>query len=205
MILGFETLKSIVISVSCRMIYKRFGPAERALWEHAVGTAVIAHLIAKRRGLRSRDEAFVCGLMHDVGRVVMNNGDPERVASSLALAKARGVEHVDAEREVFGFTHVDVGAILVNRWGLSKALEQAVFLHHEPELASSLAEGSEELVELVALANHLSHAYGLGAPRTAVDPEDHPSVAALGLDGDALAALQPELERAFRAEHQALA
>jgi HD-like signal output (HDOD) protein len=206
MILGFDLLKSIIISVSCRMIYKRFGIVEKTMWEHSVGTAVIAHMLAKTKGLKCKNEAFVSGLMHDVGQVVMNNGARDRFSDAVRWAKEHEAEIMEGEREVFGFTHIDVGSILVNRWGLSRALEHAVFLHHEPELASSLAGDAEELVLLTHLANRVCHALGIGE-LAVVRPdglEDDAVSEELGFAPGELLSMKEELIATFRAQSQAL-
>lgn len=206
-ILGFEALKGIVVSVSCRMIYKRFGQVERTLWEHSVGAAVAAHLLARAQSLRSRDEAFVAGLMHDVGKVVMNNGDRVRFTEAVRLSTEGGLESQEAEREVFGFSHLDVGALLVKRWGLPANLEQAVLLHHEPELAEILAPECEDLVYVVSLADRLCHSLGLGVLSAApiFDPTADPAALHLGFAPDQLESLAVEIRATYDAEHQALA
>jgi HD-like signal output (HDOD) protein len=207
MILGFDLLKSIIVGVSCRMVYKRFGIVEKTMWDHSVGTAVVAHVLAKAKGLKCRNEAFVSGLMHDVGQVVMNNGAREQFAEAVRWAKERDVDVLEGERAVFGFSHVDVGAVLVSRWGLSRGLEQAVLLHHEPELASSLAGDAEELVLLTALANRICHSLGIGELGT-LRPgglDDSPLAEELGFAPGELLSMKATLLETFRSQNQALA
>jgi len=176
MIMGFETLKSIILSVSTRALYKRFGSVERALWKHSVAAASACHRIAVDKEISGREEAFVAGLMHDIGRVVMNNSERDRFVQAQNLAKDLTLTDCEAEQQIFGFTHCDVGCLLVQRWGLSEHLEYAVFLHHEPELASALAPESEQLVYATTLSDqvcyHLGYARSFGSEESkTLDPE----------------------------------
>ncbi|MEM7675616.1 MAG: HDOD domain-containing protein [Myxococcota bacterium] len=203
MILGFTTLKTIVVSASCRSIYRRFGMVERALWTHSVATAMATHTIARKLDLKHRDEAFVAGLMHDVGKVVMNNGDRERYRSALKLSREENISSIEAEVKIFGFSHVDVGSILVQRWGLPPALEHAVFLHHDPDLAVSVAEEYLDLVYATHTADRVAHFLGLAPPySTATDTLSADEAAdALGLDEAHLTALADEIKLLYEKDH----
>ena len=156
-VLGFDALKGLVLVAACRGIYRYYGHRERSLWIHSVGTACAAQQIADAGGIEA-DEAFVAGLMHDIGRVVMNNSAPEKVEIVETLVDREDHELLVAERQVFGYTHSDVGGLLVSRWGLPQALEQAVSLHHDVELVERVAAGYKELVYITHLANGIAHA-----------------------------------------------
>ena len=199
MIMGFETLKSIILSVSARALYKRFGAVEKALWKHSVASACACNRIAVDKELPGREEAFVIGLMHDIGRVVMNNSERDRFAQSQNLAKDLDIPDIEAEQQVFGFTHCDVGSLLVQRWGLSEHLEKAVFLHHEPELASALAPESEAMVYATNLSDQICHLLGygqaFGAAQEGLDPE---VLAVLGYEEPEIPELLEAVREAFR-------
>lgn len=187
MVMGFDGLKNLVISAACRGIYKRYGDRERALWIHAIACATAAEEIAKAAGV-AQDEAFVAGLMHDVGRVVMNNGARDKLAEADTIAENEGIESPEAEQRLFGFTHTDVGGLLVGRWNLSDSLEHAVFYHHDIELVDSLAPQSKSLVDIVHLANRVCHAVGAGCPvEEDVELEYEESAQSLGIDAGTLA------------------
>jgi len=206
MLLGFEALKTIVITVSARGLYKRFGLVERNLWQHSVACALAAQHIADDRSSQGKEEAFVAGLMHDVGKVVMNNSERERYMRACQVASDRGCTDLQAEQEVFGFTHADVGSLLVKRWGLSEALEQAVFLHHEPELASSLAPEHEELVYVTHVADQICYHLSLGQ-KTAPPEDDTVDLEAfvrLGFEEEDLPPLCETIQERYRKAGDAL-
>lgn len=203
MLLGMGTLKSIVISASCRSIYKRFGQVERKLWQQSVAAGIAAHHIAQARKIPQVDEAFVAGLMHDVGKVIMNNGDRERFSESIRLMKEGTGCSVAFEQEVFGFSHTDVGSILVRRWELPEATEHAVFLHHDPELAEAVAEDAKELVWCIYLANRVSSLLVPGALEPADeewDPECDEFAISLGYEEGELTKQIEEIKETFASE-----
>ena len=198
MVLGFTTLKSIVISASCRSIYKRFGMFERSLWAHSVAAAMATHVIAKQLELNHREEAFVAGLMHDVGKVVMSNGARDKYKEVLQAQKNEDIPAIDAEQRVFGFSHVDVGVVLVQRWELPPALEHTVFLHHDPALAETVADDFKGIVYATHLANRLTHHLGLGAGGTPPESLEQDEVTEeLKLSTTDLAGLSDEIKELY--------
>lgn len=205
--LGIETMKNLIIAASHRAAYKRFGPVEKGMWRHSIACGIAAQTIAAHRNLACKEEAFVAGLMHDVGRVVMNNGDPEKVAKCLAAVEAQGADHVAVEHELFGFTHAEVGALLINRWNLSEALYDAVLLHHDPESAEVLAEANVELCRVTYVADRLVHRAGLGAkPRCdGIDAGDDASEIALGLAAEDLEKIEKRVRTRFDSEQRSIA
>ncbi len=207
MVLGFTTLKSIVISASCRSIYKRFGMLERNLWSHSVCCAMGSHLLAQQLDLKHRDEAFVAGLMHDVGKVVMNNGARDQYKEVMRISKEEGVSSIEAEQRIFGFTHADVGSVLVQRWELTPALEQAVFLHHDPELAESVAGEFMEIVYTTTISDRVCHHLGLCLPNSEPDTglEEDMVTSALGLDGASLATFAEEVKDMYERDNSSFA
>ncbi len=77
LLIGFETLKSLVIATSLKDLHRNFGVFEQRLWEHSLGVALCSSLLAMVTRLATSDEALVCGLIHDVGKTVINNAMPE--------------------------------------------------------------------------------------------------------------------------------
>lgn len=199
MVLGFDTLRSIIITVSTKALYKRFGVVEKQQWQHSVACAIACQTIAQERNLAGKDEAFVCGLMHDVGKVVMNTNMRDKFVEAQQMASDQLISDSEAEQAVFGFTHSDVGSLLVHRWGLSHHLEQAVFLHHEPELATTLAEESEPLVYVTHVADQICYRLGYGRQfgRDEGDTVDLDAFCSLGYASDDLAPLCEKVKTTY--------
>jgi HD-like signal output (HDOD) protein len=78
------------------------------------------------------ENAFMAGLLHDIGLLVLNTNFPDRYREVFRLIKEDGRQVLQAEREVFGATHADVGAYLLGIWGLHEVIVEAVAFHHEP-------------------------------------------------------------------------
>lgn len=137
MILGFYTLRSLVIASSTHRLYQQRDPTHflPVLWEHSLATAVAARLLGRRLRHPQMEEAFICGLLHDIGKLVMT----QKLTVEYALIrKAACKEHdwCSLEKDRLGFTHVDIGVALLEKWNFPRSLVEAVALHHtEPEPA----------------------------------------------------------------------
>lgn len=195
-ILGFEGLRTLVIAAAARGLYKDYGRLERVLWSHAVNTARVAQAIADKKLITYWDEAFVAGLMHDIGHVVMNNSRRARFAECLARTQREDRPLYEVEREDFGFTHTDVGALLVSRWELSPALEHAVFLHHDLELAEAVAGDACDLVYATYLANCIVHSLGLSpaVSKEAIEDAAEPALERFALSDRDLEAIKRKVK-----------
>ncbi|WP_257311931.1 HDOD domain-containing protein [Geothrix fuzhouensis] len=163
--LGVSALKSVVLASSARTLYLRgtVGPEERLLWEHALVTAVASRAFAERLGLPHTEEAFVGGLLHDLGKSVLGVKFPERYGPLLRAVDEQNGACLEREQEAFGFDHAMVGEALAGQWSLAPGLQAAVRWHHEP-LRAGLAH--RKLTAVVALANQLALEVraGLGDP-----------------------------------------
>ena len=199
MILGFVGLRSLVVAAATQALYKNYGALERSLWLHSVGAAHAAQAIAKKKNFPHGDEAFVAGLMHDIGHIVMNNSLRDRFADVLTRSKLDDRPLDEIEREHFGFTHADVGSLLVSRWGLSPSLEHAIFLHHDLELAETIAEDACDLVYATHMANLIVHSIGTApvVSQTPIDLWASPATEALGLNENDIEDIQQRVK-----EHQ---
>lgn len=129
-------------------------PAEREeFWIHSVSSAVAAKTAATQFRYRVSGIAFVAGLLHDSGKLVLSQRFPDRFRQAEQRAAEAGVPLHAAEQEVFGVDHALVGGTLASRWGLPEELVQAIAFHHTPARA---AEAHALLVDVVHLANWLA-------------------------------------------------
>lgn len=162
-------------------------------WRHVMGTAVAARLLAPRLG-QDPDEAFVAGLLHDIGQLVLAAHFPEQASDVVSLSRAADAPSVDAERGVLGLTHNEVGACLVRHWRLPEPVAEAVQHHHEPARAPDAR--SRALAALVQIADALAHALDLsGAEHDAVPPIDPDGWVRLALSDDDALALFEQVEQ----------
>jgi putative nucleotidyltransferase with HDIG domain len=165
MTLGFSTIKSVVIASSAKNLYHRgtVGLQERLIWEHALVSAIAARAFAKSLRFPRVEEAFIGGLMHDIGKSVLGVKFPERYGALLRTVYNEQGACLQLELDTFGFDHAMVGEALVSQWNLASSLQSAVRWHHDP-LHAPLDH--QELASIVALANHmaLEEKIGIGDP-----------------------------------------
>jgi putative nucleotidyltransferase with HDIG domain len=160
-ILGIRSLRTLLLRVS---VYDLFAHIHdhpefdvRGLWKHSVLTAQLTVAVAARTRVRSEittDELYVCGLLHDIGQFLMIEHVGDDFIQAWTTARERGVSSVSVEREVLGFSHTDLGAMLARRWSLPTHVIQAIRFHHDTRRAAP----AEPLVALVAIANIIARA-----------------------------------------------
>lgn len=159
MILGINTIKSLVLSAHIFSQMSAHVPEELhlpSLHSHSLGAAVCARrLMELERGGKNRaEEAFVAGLLHDVGRLAIAANVPLDYQEAMLVAERENVALHEAERAVLGASHAEVGAYLLGLWGLPDTIVQAVRSHHEPAAAGP--DGFTVLV-CVHVADALEH------------------------------------------------
>ncbi|MAE29719.1 MAG: HDOD domain-containing protein [Planctomycetota bacterium] len=160
-ILGIRGLRTLLLRVSVYDIFAHLHDHPefdvRGLWKHSVLTAQLTGATAARTRIRSdvsTDELYVCGLLHDIGQFLMIEHVGDEFIEAWNRARERGTSPVAAEREVLGFSHTDLGAMLARRWSLPTHAIQAIRFHHDMRRAAP----AEPVVALVAMANILARA-----------------------------------------------
>ncbi len=160
--LGFNTIRSLVVTSAARNMYlkegKTMGLKERLLWEHSIGCAIACRILMSSRHPQLAEEAFLAGLMHDIGKLVLNQYAAEVFDEIVQEVYNDGREFIDVERELLGFDHSEVGSLLVGKWKLSPSLEEAISLHHTTE---AFTEDRLVLCYL-DMANNLCKKEGIG-------------------------------------------
>jgi HD-like signal output (HDOD) protein len=161
--LGFKTVHSLVIAASTEALFRSASVnfKEKLLWEHAVGTALAAGFLARLCRYGGVEEAFLAGLLHDIGKVVLDTNLGERYHIVVERVYNDGARFVEAERELLGFDHAEVGSLVIRKWNLPAALEEAVRLHHR--VRGALVDPT--LCAIVSLANGLCVKAGIGPER----------------------------------------
>ncbi|HVP39746.1 MAG TPA: HDOD domain-containing protein [Candidatus Saccharimonadales bacterium] len=139
--LGRSGMRNLIVSSSILQTFSRSGegPPPVRFWEHAFASAIFARLVAGKACRGKLEDAYLAGLLHDLGRLVLRHHfEPEQtVVERLAEATHRPLEEV--EREAWGATHADVGYWLGMTWHLPRAVLEAVRHHHHPEAAAAEA------------------------------------------------------------------
>ena len=160
--LGLNSIRSLVVTSAARNLYNTrnstAGLKERLLWEHSIGTAFACRLLIKDSMPAMQEEAFLAGLMHDIGKLVLNLQIPDSFDEIVQIVYNENQAFPRIERRMLGFDHAQVGAMLVSKWNLSPALEEVIGNHHDP--ATFTAE--KPLLLYLDLANQLTRKLGIG-------------------------------------------
>ena len=154
-LLGVSMVKIVVINESVMQAFSRFTVLREVdlnrFWAHSLRCALLARELARKTGYDNPDEAYLGGLLHDIGRLAMLVTAPDDY--KLIFRKyADGDELCALEQEQFGLNHAEVGAWLVEKWALYSFLGDCVLYHHEP---AERIVAAPALVKLVLLANQL--------------------------------------------------
>ena len=136
--LGTDTIKSLILvthAFSNSAITGLEGFSMELLWAHSLAVASATKAVAFYEGADRKliDEAFVAGLLHDVGKLVFAINLPTEYQQALDLARREKITVAAAERQVFGADHAEVGGYLLGLWGLPVPVVEAIALHHRPD------------------------------------------------------------------------
>lgn len=136
-LLGIDTIKALVLSVH---IFSESGNEKiedslvKRIMDHSFYTSKMAREIAgvETRNTMIIDDAYMAGVLHDAGKMILSNNFPQKYAEVLSLAKRGEMPEYEAEKEIFGTSHSEVGAYLMGLWGMSDAIVEAIAYHHNP-------------------------------------------------------------------------
>lgn len=154
--LGLSAVKNIAIAASITKLFRgsklggRFTP--RDLWVHSLATGTACRMIVKKAGWQWYEDAFLAGLIHDLGLLVERQVFGEGLAQAIALTEA-GKQLCQAEMETIGVTHQQLGQALTAKWKFPRNLRAVTGYHHEPELVS---QETRLLTSIVHVADRLS-------------------------------------------------
>ena len=202
-LLGYSTLRSIIVAASLKDVFSRFGLAERLLWEHSVAAAIAATTAAKEVGGLSRDEAFLGGLVHDIGKLLMHFQAEQQYQEVMRAVYGGDRDAAEVEREVFGFDHAEVGALVLEKWRLSPRLVAGIGHHHSPEDAQE-EDGVKALAALLQVGDRMCIREGCGRRKASpeLDPLDCEGANILGIQSSELDDLLEAFRTAYEAERE---
>jgi putative nucleotidyltransferase with HDIG domain len=203
--LGFAEISQIAGTMPACKTFEddadgRFDRAE--FWRHSIAVAVIARTIAAQTGTAAPTDAYTCGLLHDIGKVVLDQFLHEEFAQALAKAAARGKPLIAAEREISQIDHAIAGEMFARAWRMPAPVIAAIRWHHvERSERRGLAASDEVFADIVRVADAAAHDLGIGASGCgAPPPKSSDAIKRLRLSDGALerirASAPPEIDRA---------
>ena len=203
--LGINTVKNLAVSMAVLDSVGGEGASGAFsmddFWTHSICVGVTAKSLAILKGIpmANREEYFVAGLLHDLGKIPMSRGFPDDYCKALELTKARHVTLHQAEDMIFGTDHCMVGGMIADKWKLSGTMNGALCHHHDPDEAD---DECSQLVTIVALGNIYSNSIEIESSEDDVheDPMLNQLLEKIGVSRDKLfglsEAIADEIERA---------
>jgi putative nucleotidyltransferase with HDIG domain len=162
-ILGLNQIRTLVLTTSTLKLFHNLKTTRafdmQKFWKHSVGCAVAARVLAETASLRSPDDVFAGGLLHDIGKLIHAVYLTEEFSAVVAEVNECGVPMVTSERRVIGYDHTYTGKELAIRWNLSEGTIDMIAHHHLSDPATTLTKE----IAAVYLGNIFSIALGLGA------------------------------------------
>ncbi|MGD0584519.1 MAG: HDOD domain-containing protein [Oryzomonas sp.] len=154
-LLGVNVVKSLAISSS---IFEVMEKNSVGLWEHSLGTGVASNLIAKKLGLPECEEIATAGLLHDIGKIIISLKCSEAECEVRRIIDEKQIYIREAEQEIIGTDHAEVGAWLAKSWFLPDKLTEPINCHHNVEAS----ENHRIKTSVVHMADVLIKASGFG-------------------------------------------
>ena len=186
-VLGFDSVRSVVVgSAITKMLPSGEAFDARTFWEHSVATALCARSLAAEIG-QNAGQAFIGGLLHDVGRLVVACHFPKQYQQVLAYQAEHACSRLDAEAAVLQVDHQQTGRLLAQAWKFSQVIQESIGNHDAPP-----ASCRGDVVAVVHVANVIVHALDLhDDPQEEVPPMQEDAWNSLGLTS-------AKLQRVFR-------
>ncbi len=164
-LIGFNTMKSLVVAASLRDMHRKFGIFEQKLWEHGLAVSIAASQIAADTKMMKPDEAMVCGLVHDMGKIVLNISLSEQYSLVIERAYAEGLSFIEIENDMLGFNHCQVGGLIARKWKLPKNLETVIEFHHTEDYPNFDDPSYEVACQITRIADAICLHIGIGFKR----------------------------------------
>lgn len=153
--LGLSNLRSILTSYSVRLLCNAISNlhTREYIWHHSLSVAVMSKIIAEKIYRVEQPNFYDYGFLHDIGKVVLYMHNAKSFEESLEQGILKGMDFVAAEKQVFGFSHIETGYYLVDKLGFSKKMKNIILFHHDPQFGPP-----EDITHwIVSFANELAH------------------------------------------------
>lgn len=190
-ILGFNEIRNITFAVSTLRTFPEASVSEvferEKFWQHSIECAFGAKVLAETLRYRISGEAFIAGLTHDIGKIILEQYLHSYFLKVIKIMQSEKLSMFEAERKALKITHAEIGAWLASQWNLPPEIEEAIKFHHTPEEA----ESSLELTAIVHLSDILSHRKLVDSEENKFIPSIHPAV------WENLKSLRPDINESY--------
>ncbi|MBJ18688.1 MAG: HD family phosphohydrolase [Deltaproteobacteria bacterium] len=169
-LLGTMTVRNLVLAASMKETYKRFGLREKLLWQHSSLAGPAANLLAGHREIAADPRiAFTTGLMHHIGKTALANSHRSEYETVMMTVYNEGRSFADVEDEAFGFSHAELGAAVIEQWGLPGSLALTIQHHHNPGVLTQLDDSVARMCALTTITSLCLSKLGVGRSKPLED------------------------------------
>ncbi len=197
--IGFQQLLEIVLSYGSAFLFSRacrgYDLAEGDLWRHSVACALVSQNLAQKHQREKSSVCFTAALLHDVGKVVLNEYVGTHWTAIHNLVQKEGLSFLEAEREILGIDHAEMGGRISEQWQFPSALVAGIRYHHSPQAASA----DLGLVSFVYLGDVVAMMTGIGGGADGLAYHGHAEIMKnLGLSKHDVERMVSELQEQLR-------
>lgn len=161
-LLGFQAIKSLALASTVRTYLtdelKGYSLEKNELWKQSQTCAIVSRFIAKKIKYSNPEEAYVAGLLRDIGKTILNQHMEKEYALVISKIDENSTSFLGAEKEVLGFDHAEIGEKVAEKWNLPLSLVDAIGHHHTPEQSNV----NPLLVSIVHIADTITMLMGVG-------------------------------------------
>ncbi len=167
-LLGIRVLKEIIIMAGVSKLLEKnlkgYGFASGELWKHSVASALCSKFIAEKEGPVMKNDAYIAGLIHDVGKIALDPYVLERMNEFNVFLEDESTDFMKAEKSILGFDHAEIASEICMKWKFPESIALAIRHHHQP----SLSQG-DKLSYMVHLADFIAKSSSFGFSRKTSD------------------------------------
>jgi putative nucleotidyltransferase with HDIG domain len=194
-LLGLREIRNLALTVFVSRFYDTNGShngySRQNLWSHSVGVGAAARLVARVCGRAMPEEAYISGLLHDIGLILLDQSLHKHFLRVVDSIDSQTPTHI-VENRIFTFDHALLGGFVARKWNFPEQVADAITFHHQPWCYTG---PHRDTVYVVAVANYLCSRIGLTSLGVHnVPPPPDEVYAGLGLDQISLAIIWDELD-----------
>ena len=166
--LGINTIKNVALSTAVVPMVSQYANALKdtplkieGFWKHSIAVGITAKMIARNSKIESNkiEEYFIAGLLHDIGKLIMNINLPEDYLKALKISDEKKIPLYKAEYMIMQINHSEIGQLLAEKWGISGQIKSAIINHHADQ---SLIEEHEHLIHSINIADSFCNQNQIG-------------------------------------------
>ena len=165
-LLGYKSVSNIILAATVYSAMDKglsgYALDRGELWRHSLMVAYTSRHLAQITDKVSYEDAYVGGLLHDIGKVILNDYVRFGYGIIVKMVEEKHIPFTEAETQVLGFDHADIGDILVGKWDMPEAYRVPVAYHHKPNELPDDKKQYQPLLDVVTLSNTICLMLGIG-------------------------------------------